>query len=106
MGFEELAQGVNRQVSSILGIPATWTRQSGPPVSLPAIFRREHRVFDPETGAPVATTQSSAWVNVADLGGEPAEDDRFSIAGLEFVIAGLEPDGQGGMLLVLQRFTP
>lgn len=103
MGFEDLIDPVNRAVGDTLGIPGVWTpKGSGLPVSVRAVFRREHRVFDPETGANVATTQSSAWIRTADLPREALENDRFAIAGLEFLIAAIEPDGQGGVVLVLE----
>lgn len=104
MVFEDLTDPVNELVAEVLGIPATWTpRATGSPVSLQAVFRREHRMFDADTGALIASTSSSAWVKASDLPREPLEDDRFEIAGLSFVVASIEPDGQGGILLVLQR---
>lgn len=104
MGFEDLRDVVNRACTASLGIPATWTpRGSGPPVPLRAIFRRQHRIFDPETGAMVAATETSAWVRLADLTREPLEDDLFTADGLDFVVASFEPDGEGGGTMVLQR---
>jgi hypothetical protein len=104
VSWEEATDGVNRAVASTLGVAATWTPNgSGSPVALSAVFRREHRSFDPESGAHVATTYSSAWIRSADLPRVPIENDRLSIAGLDFLVAAIEPDGQGGMLLVLDR---
>jgi hypothetical protein len=107
MGFEELADQVNRSVSSALGIAAVWTPKGGD-VSLPfgvplqAIFRREHRTFDPDTGAMISTAQSAAWIRLADLPRLPIEDDGLELDGRRYVVAALEPDGQGGAWLVLQ----
>lgn len=103
MGFEDLTDPVNRAVSATLGIPATWTpKGGGSPVDLRAVFRRTHTIFD-ELGTPVETRMSSAHVRALDLTRLPIEDDGFEIDGRAYLISAIEPDGQGGITLVLVK---
>lgn len=104
MGWEKLTDPVNRAVSASLGVPATWTpKGSGSPVAIRAVFRRNRQEFDAESGCVVETTSSAAMIRADDLPRAPEEEDGFTIQGLEFLVAGTRPDGQGGILLILER---
>lgn len=98
----DLASLVQSATRDAFGSSVVYTRTGGTSVSLRAVF---DRVFE-ETqigGGMVGTANRRATLDVklSDLSFYPASGDSVSVDGLSYTVEALEPDGQGGILLVL-----
>lgn len=54
-------------------------------------------------GAIQSSQKHTAWVRILDLVTYPAQDDAYSIDGVDYVIIDVQADGSGGARLILNK---
>lgn len=102
MGFAELLAAVDRTARRQLGCPVVYTPGAGSPVTVNGIFDRTY-VRD-DLGTPgVATSGPAVFLTIADLTSNPITDAAatVTIAGLTYTCHEPQPDGMGGVILLL-----
>jgi len=70
---------------------------------LQAVFDTAHIEVDPDTGAPVSSTNPVLGVRLADLPNEPTSRDRVRARGQLYRISDVQPDGVAGALIILKK---
>lgn len=75
-----------------------------PGVGLPrAVFDSAHVSVDPDTGAPVSSTNPMLGVCLADLPSEPTSHVRVRARGQLYRIHDVQPDGIAGVTIILKK---
>ncbi|WP_349616931.1 head-tail joining protein [Azotobacter salinestris] len=75
-----------------------------PGVELPqAVFDSAHVEIDPETQAPVSSTNPVLGVRLSDLPNERTPRDRVRVRDQLYRISDVQPDGVAGALIVLKK---
>lgn len=101
---DSLIRATSRAFSSSSSV--SYTPAGGFPVDLSGrcIFTAAHQeeVLD-ENEVQVQSVKATLDVRLADLGATPAENDSVSIGTTTYAVAGVEVDGEGGALLILEE---
>jgi hypothetical protein len=115
--FDRLAAAARRTTQRAFSTSRTvaYTPAGGAPLDLSgiAVFREAHaeEVLGSD-GPEIATVAAQLSLDVADLGQEPAEGDQVTIGAMTFpdvrpqtdyVVATIQRDGEGGVLLELEE---
>ena len=96
-------------VIRVFGKPATYTPPDATePLDLPdlkAVFEEAHEFVELGSGEPVSTTKPAALVRLADFpaDNQPERDGVLTVAGNDYTIIDIQPDGEGGALLPLHE---
>lgn len=61
---------------------------------------------DPDTGLMVSTSEPNIGVRLADFNRPPKKGDKIIRKNIHYFIRALEPDGEGGATLVLEKVKP
>jgi hypothetical protein len=81
--------------------------KSGQPYDVLAVFDRAHIAIDPNTGAPINSTNPVLGVQRSQFAAEPKKGDMVDIvfdgATHRFIVQQYQPDGVAGGLLELIR---
>lgn len=105
MGFDDLMSQVDRAVlGSKLGDPVTYTPGVGAPVTVNGCFDRLYeRVAGDASYAGVSSFGPAVFLRLADLPSDPVVDASVTVTirGVVYKPRQVEPDGQGGVLLML-----
>ncbi|MNJ50486.1 hypothetical protein D3C77_457580 [compost metagenome] len=68
-----------------------------------AVFDSAHVSVDPETGAPVSSSNPILGVRLIDLPNKPTNRDRIRARGERYVIADVQADGVAGVTIILRK---
>ncbi len=104
--FEDLLLTADRAVGDRLGRDVLYTPEVGAPVTVRGVFDAAYLTATP--GEPgVATARPALFLDVVDLGVDPVRDNpTITIAGVNYEVREVQPDGAGvGVLLLLSRIT-
>lgn len=66
------------------------------------IFERDH-VMEGVLESDYSTTSPALFVRLADFTVPPEDGDEVRVDGLDYTVSDDQPDGEGGMLLILRR---
>jgi hypothetical protein len=87
------------------GEPVTYDPVEGDAFALTAVVDLAHAEVSFTDGAPVSTVKPMLGVRLADFpaGIAPQQDDQATVRGTLYDVVDVEPDGQGGAMLVMQE---
>lgn len=85
-------------VSLVQYVPKT-----GAAYNIRAVFDKAYISVDPNTGAPVQSTDPILGVRRSDLAAEPKPGDRVVVNGTTYSIGEPQPDGVAGILFQLHK---
>lgn len=105
-GWDDLAAMVGSAARDAFATTVLYRPEGGAPIAIAAIFHAEHAEAGLAGGVPVATTAPVLDVLLADLPVEPEEGDTLTIAGSDYRVVDIRPDGMGGAKLLLHRVQP
>lgn len=102
MGFADLLTMIDRPVRGNLGGPVTYSPAVGGPVVVQGIFDQQYQRIDLGT-AGVSSTGPAVFLTLADLPSSPETDTAatVTIAGRVYLAHEVQPDGLGGVVLLL-----
>jgi hypothetical protein len=101
MSFADLVASADRAALAHLGsVTVSYSDDAGEPVEVEGIFDERYVLIDDAT-AGIQQVTPALFVLLADLPGEPSEEDRVTIAGTEYRVREVQPDSMGGVLLLL-----
>lgn len=106
MGFTDLMAVADRSVRQTLGGSVTYTPGAGVAVVVDGIFTAPHTQIDAgEQGNGVSTVAPTVFLTLADLPSDPKTDTegRVTVDGVAYSWHDVQPDGMGGVLLILHR---
>ncbi len=104
MGFAELLAIGDRATREILGSPVIYTPGTGDPVTVTGIFDKGYVRVD--LGNPgVASYGPAVFLTLADLPSDPVADTdaTVTIGGVAYLPHEPQPDGLGGIVLLLHE---
>jgi hypothetical protein len=104
MSFADLVERADRAAQDHLGgVTVTYAPAVGAAVEVVGIFDEVYRLLDPgEAGVEQVTP--AVFFRLDDLPVHPDEDEpELTIEGLTYQIRERQPDGQGGIRLLLHR---
>lgn len=87
----------------VFGESVIYTPDGGQPFSITGIFDVAHIEVDPDTGAAVTSAEPVLGLKRDDLAAEPKPRDSVTVRGIQYRIVDKQPDGQGGINLILKR---
>ena len=102
MDFSALVNVVDRSVQRHLGDEVLYTSGAGVSRQVRGVFDRVYQ--RPDMGEPgVSSSSPSVFLLLADLPTDPSDDvaATVTVAGITFEVAEAEPDGKGGVQLLL-----
>ncbi|MFK0090953.1 hypothetical protein ACIQUS_27175 [Pseudomonas sp. NPDC090755] len=67
------------------------------------VFDSAHVAVDPETGAPVSSSNPVLGVRLIDLPNKPTSRDRVRARGELYSINDVQPDGVAGVTIILRK---
>lgn len=102
MGFAELLAAGDVHARGILGRSVTYTPAAGAPVTVNGVFEAAYRKL--ELGQPgVSSTGPAVFLALSDLPDVPTAAARVTVGGVVYEPWAVEPDGLGGVLLLLHE---
>lgn len=93
-----LGVAVRTFATSVQYIPKT-----GAAYDIVAVFDKAHISIDPDTGAPISSTDPVLGIQLSQMQGPIRKGDRISVDGTVYVIADHQPDGIAGARLKLHE---
>lgn len=90
------------------GYSVEYSHNGSAPISIIGIYDAAHVSVDPDTGAAITSEDPILGISAADLPGKPTKSDTLTITRTNgeylgsFQVIDSEPDGQGGINLVLK----
>lgn len=85
------------------GEPVTYTAAGGAPLALTGVFLAAYKDVTFSEGAAVTTVRPVLDMRLSAFGAiAPAQGDRVTVRGAVYNVADLQPDGIGGVRLILQ----
>lgn len=103
MTWAALIAGVDARVVDTFRDDAIYTPAVGDPVPVRCVFDRAYLLAADVGGPGVSTTAPAAFVRLEDLPGDPPPYGDLQVRGVDYRVTEPKPDGQGGVLLVLQE---
>lgn len=103
MGFADLVTAVDRVAQALLGgVAVTYAPEVGDPVEVTGLFDERYVLRSPGR-AEAEAIAPSVFLRLEDLPTDPADDDpTLVIGGTSYQVIERQPDGQGGIRLILQ----
>ena len=106
MPFPDVLAAGDEALREILGGPVTYAPGAGDPVEVVGIFTAPHTAVDPESqGGGISTVSPTVFLKLSDLPSNPEVDPaaRVTVAGVTYSWHDSQPDGLGGILLLLHK---
>ena len=104
MAWPDLADSVLTATQDVFGEAAIHTTALGVSTAIEkAIFEEDATVISPELGVPVRSGQPGIAVRLADIPTVPVRGDVVTVRSVEFTVADVVKDGQGGATVLLHR---
>lgn len=103
MSWPDLADEVLVKTRDLFGEPATYTAIGSSPLAISAIFDEDATIVSQELGVPVRSGRPGVGVRLSDLGVAPILGAEVTLRGMDFEVADVVRDGQGGAVLLLHR---
>jgi hypothetical protein len=94
---------VLRSVRDIFGQPATVSLAGEVPAAVTVVFDAAYQLVALVAGVEATSTAPVALMRDSDLARAPRPDDKLFVAGLNWTVVEVQPDGQGGSLCRLER---
>ncbi len=103
MGFSDLMAAADRAAREVLGETVTYAPSSGDPVEVRGIFDAAYvRVDAGQAG--VSSSGPAVFLCLSDLPSDPTDDEAVvTVGAVGYRIREAQPDGLGGVLLLLHR---
>jgi len=108
MSFADLVEAADRAAQGHLGgVEVTYAPAVGAAVLVTGIFDAQYQLTKGDAEAGVGTLGPAVFLRLADLPADPELDDpTLTIGGVDYRMIGApQPDGMGGVLLVLRTVT-
>lgn len=104
MGFDDLLANADGIALAVLGRTVTYTPGVGDAVEIPGIFDAAFRVVDSGNSG-VVSSAPAVFVKVGDLPEDYESDTaaRVTVGAVEYVVRTPQPDGVGGVVLILHE---
>lgn len=106
MSFSSLLAARDATVRDVLGQSITYTSGAGTVATVSGVFDAHYvRVDAGQAG--VATVGPAVFLGLADLPSDPVADAsvRVTVGGVVYAAHEVEPDGLGGVVMLLHRTT-
>lgn len=105
MGWQDQLAKADRACQAVFGTPVLYAPEEGGAVTVSGIFDSAYvRVNAGEAG--VSSCGPAVFLRLEDLPTDPREDDAdYTIEGATYRSIEAQPDGQGGVLVQLQKVT-
>lgn len=88
---------------AVFGESVEYSYNGGAAISIRGVFDSAHIAVDPDTGASISTTDPLLGIKAADLPGKPTKSDTVTVHGIAYRVIDSQPDGQGGINLILKK---
>jgi hypothetical protein len=104
MSFAALLQSVDETTREKLGEDVVYTPGVGDAETVRGIYDAAYTRVD-AGNAGASSSTPAVFLRLSDLSSDPSDDTacRVTAGGTEYKVREAEPDGQGGVLLFLQR---
>lgn len=102
----------NSRIQSLLGActsPAAFgedlihSPQSGPEQTLKGIWSDTYISIEPESGIQIMGSDPNAGFRLTDFTTPPRKNDTITRGSVDYTVRAVEPDGEGGTTLVLEK---
>ena len=107
MGWESKVNRLLGHATSgpFFGQPFTHRPASGPDQAFAGVWSDAYMTADPDTGVQVMSSEPNVGVRLADFAVAPVKNAIIikNATGVQYRIRAVEPDGEGGALLVLEK---
>lgn len=104
MAWDDTVGAILDTCNATFGVDTQYSHNGAPAVSIRGIFDAAHVAVDPETGAPISSSEPVVGYKVAELPGDPIYGvDTVKIKGVDYRVVDDQKDGQGGVNLILKR---
>lgn len=91
-----------RKAIDAFGDSAEYAPVSAPSYPLAGVFTNAHTEVQPGQSG-YSTTRPAFDVRLADMEDEPRQRDRLTVGGVEYEVWDHQPNGQGGIRLLLRK---
>lgn len=108
MAFADLVEAADRAALSHLGgVTVTYQPAAGAAVQVTGIFDAQYLLAKGDAEAGVGTLGPAVFLRLDDLPADPEDDEpTLTIGGIDYRTVGPpQPDGLGGVVLVLRTVT-
>lgn len=85
------------------GVSVIHTPDGGSPQALNGIWSDVYISVDPTDGAQIMSSDPNIGFRLSDFDVAPKKGDTIQKSGVNYIVRAVEPDGEGGTTLVLER---
>ena len=103
MAWSDFAHSVLEACVTTFGRDVTYRSTQGSQ-SLKGIFDAAHQIISLQDGLEYSTIKPTLGIRLSDLEASPIQGDEVVIESIRHQVVDIQPDGQGGALLILQKF--
>jgi len=105
MGWEDKVQNLLGHCTSYTTFGGDFTHlpEDWPEQTLKGVWSDTYLMVDPETNMQIMTSDPNIGVRMSDFLHAPRKNDLLRRKGVDYRIRAIEPDGQGGSTLVLEK---
>lgn len=105
MAFPDLAAAADRVVQATLGVVATWQSDEWGDALVPGVFDEAYELADPSGAGVESLGPTLSAVRASDLPAHVDDDPdaRLIIGEKRYRVVERQPDGMGGLRLLLHR---
>lgn len=103
MNWPELLRGIDAACIAAFGVDTQYRPDDGEPIEVRGIFMNPYRRAD-ASHAGVSSSSPAVFYRLADLPGNPDEHAaEVAVDGATYRVTDVQPDGDGGVLLLLHK---
>lgn len=106
MAWEDRAHRLLGHCTATFGGDCVHAPENFPRQSFTGIWSDVYVTADPDTGLQVMTSDPNIGVRLADFSRPPKKNDQIIRRDVYYFIRAIEPDGEGGATLVLEKVKP
>lgn len=103
MGFRDATTRALGSVLRKIGEPATLSFAGELPAAATGVFEASYELVTLDSGLPVSTIVPVCLVRLSECPRRPARGDEVIVSAGTYRVRDVQPDGQGGALLVLEQ---
>lgn len=88
---------------AVFGGEFTHIPRVGPAQAFKGVWSESYLAVDPENGIQVMSSDPNVGVRLSDFRTKPGKGDAIIRKGIRYFIRELQPDGEGGSTLILEK---